>query len=102
MFYDWWLSFKTWAQSLVLTISDMLKDVFLWIMEQLFSVVLIALDGMGSLFEGLNVAPYLTALPSGARWMLDVIGFGTAMGMIVSAIIIRVMLQLIPFTRLGS
>jgi hypothetical protein len=41
-------------------------------------------------------------LPAGMIEVLQAIGLSTAMGIIVTAIIIRVTLQLIPFTRLGS
>lgn len=101
-FIGWWEAFKGWAKSLVLTIFDMIKDVFIWLIEALLSVVLVAIQGLGALFDGLNVAQYITALPPSVQWVMAQSGVGTALGMIVSAIIIRLTLQLIPFTRLGS
>lgn len=101
-FIGWWEAFKGWGKSLVLTVFDMLKDVFIWLIDALLSVVLLAIQGLGSLFDGLNVAQYITALPSSAQWVMAQTGIGTALGMIVTAIIIRLTLQLIPFTRLGS
>lgn len=99
---DWWLAFKEWAKQFLITILDMLKDFFFWIFEQLLGLVLLILQGMGSLFDALNVAQYFSAIPPGVQWVMAQTGFGTAMGMITAAIVIRILLQLIPFTRLGS
>lgn len=98
-FTDWLLSIlKTMANTLL----DMMKDVFLFAFEQIMILIIFVLDGMGTFFEGLNVAQYFSAIPPGTAWVLNQIGVGQALGMIVSAITIRLLLQLIPFTRLGS
>lgn len=89
-------------KALALTIYTFLKDALLWFFEQSMILVTLILDGMGDLFSGLNVTQYFDAIPPEVGWVMNQLGVGEATGMIVSAIAIRLMLQLIPFTRLGS
>ena len=88
--------------SLLLSLFDILKDLFYWIMEQLLSFGAIILDGVGSLMTGLNVSQYMTFLPSETIYIISIIGLGEAMGMIVTCLTVRFFLQLIPFVRWGS
>lgn len=101
-FISVWDNFIHFMKSLVLTLFDMLKDVFYFILESLFGLVQVALDGMGHLFNGMNFAQYISAIPDDVSNILGLLGVGQAMTMIVGAIVIRVLLQLIPFVRLGS
>lgn len=87
---------------LVLSLYDMLKDFFMWIMDSLLSIGLIFLDGAGALLGGLDIAQYFSFLPSETLYMLQITGFSEAMGMIVTCISIRFILQMIPFVRWGS
>lgn len=97
-----WNEFVDFMYSLVLTVFDILKDFFFWILEQIFDLVLHLLDGLGSLFSGLDIAQYISAIPPGTAHIMSQIGFSTAMGMIVTSLTIRFFLQLIPFVRFGS
>lgn len=94
--------FKEFLYSLVLTIGDMFKDIFMWLFEQFMDITILALSGLGSLFDGLNIANHINSIPPAAKYFASSSGLGEAMGMIVSALTIRFLLQLIPFTRLGS
>lgn len=85
-----------------LTIYTFIKDAFLWFMEQLFDLVILILDGLGDLFSGLDVTQYMNGIPSEVGWVMNQCGLGIAMGMIGTAITIRLILQLIPLVRLGS
>lgn len=76
-------------------------DIFSWLFEQVLTV---AISGIGSL----NVAGltgYVSSvgtMPAQILNVLGLLGIGTAISIISAAITIRLALQLIPFTRLGS
>lgn len=104
--YNWLTDFLDWAIGILKTLANtlftMMKDVFLWFFEQIMILVTFILQGMGELFQGLNVSQYFSGIPSDVAWVIGQTGLGEALGMIVAAITIRIFLQLIPFTRLGS
>lgn len=106
MMLDWLANafnkFIDFLYALLLTLFDMLKDLLFWIFEQIFTVALFLLDGLGSLIEGLNVAQYFSALPPETIYLLSISGFGEAMGMITTCLVIRFLIQMIPLVRWGS
>lgn len=80
---------------------DVLKDVFAWLFDQCMSVVVSAVSSL----DVSGMSSYASAsgsLPASILNVLSLLGVGTAIGIITSAIGIRLILQLIPFTRLGS
>jgi hypothetical protein len=80
---------------------DLLTDLFVWSFDSvlgLASSALTAIDVSGMTSAG----QWWGTMPAEIMNMLGLTGFGIAMGIIVSAIGIRLVLQLIPFTRLGS
>lgn len=97
-----WNSFERWGKSVLLTLFDMLKDFLYFIFETLLEIVQLILNGLGSLFDSINLAQYISAIPPDVSNVMGLTGLGQAMSMIVAAIGIRVLLQLIPFVRLGS
>jgi len=103
---DWlanrWNDFIDFMWQLVLSVFDMLKDFFIWVMEQLMDLVILALDGLDALVSGLGIASYFSIIPPETAYMLSQIGISQALGIIVTALTIRFILQLIPFVRLGS
>ena len=101
-FANRWNDFVDFMWRLMLSLFDMLKDFFYWIMEQLFEVGIIIIDSVGSLMNGLNVAQYISALPTTTAHMMSQIGIGEAMGMIITCLSVRFILQMIPFVRWGS
>lgn len=90
------------VQSFVKTLLAMLKDLFFWAVDTVLSLVTGIVDALSFDLSGLNVQQYLGALGAEAVNILGLIGMGSALGMIVGALVIRFTLQLIPFTRLGS
>ncbi|MEW6470518.1 MAG: DUF2523 family protein [Bacteroidota bacterium] len=91
---------KVFLQSLVLTLWDAFQDFFAWIFDQLLSIASSALslvDFDASQFNACSVP-----LAGEVLNILGLVGIGEAAAIIVSAIGIRIILQLIPFTRLGS
>lgn len=103
---DWfanrWNDLIDFLWRLVLSLYDMLKDFFMWVIESLMDIGIYILDGVGSLLDGLNIAQYFTALPPETIYMLKITGFSEAMGMIVVCLGIRFTIQMIPFVRWGS
>ena len=103
---DWfanrWNDFIDFTWRIVLSLFDMLKDFFIWIMEQLMTVGITLLDGIGSLMSGLNIAQYMAFRPSETAHTMAIIGISEALGMIVTCLTIRFLLQTIPFVRWGS
>lgn len=85
---------------LLLSLFDMLKDLFYWIFDTILGFFTDVLNGLGDLFNGLDVLQYVNALPSDISAFLSAIAFGQALGMITTALIIRLTINLIPFIRI--
>lgn len=80
---------------------DLIKDGFSWLFDQVLQIATTAVSSI-------QVGP-LTSLVSGVGTLpgeilniLGLLGVGTAIGIITAAIGIRLLMQLIPFVRLGS
>lgn len=103
---DWlanrWNEFIDFVWRIVLSIFDMLKDFFIWVMETILDAAIALLDGISSLVDGLDVASYFGSLPPETANMLSQLGLSEAMGMIITAITVRFLLQMIPLVRWGS
>ena len=103
---DWlagvWNAFVDLMYRMVLTVYDAFKDLLLWAFDEFMGLSIFILDGVGDLFSSLDVTQYVEALPVETKGILALTGIGDASSMIVAAIIIRLILQLIPFVRLGS
>lgn len=103
---DWfankWNEFVDYIYRIFLSIVDFAKDFLFFVLDTLFEIVVFFIDGLASLFQGLNPLQYITAIPPETQYFMQVCGFSDAMSLIVSSLIIRMMLQLIPFVRLGS
>ncbi|NBD21954.1 DUF2523 domain-containing protein [Aquabacterium fontiphilum] len=82
-------------------IWHVLTDIVCWAFDQLLSLAVSILSAFD--FSALSSqAGAWAGLPASLIEVLQAIGLTTCLGLIVSAITIRVLLQLIPFTRLGS
>ena len=77
-------------------------DLGVWLFEQFMDLSIMILNSLGFDFDALNVTKYMTVLPQETINMMGLIGIGQAMAIIIGAIGVRIVLQLIPFTRLGS
>lgn len=77
-------------------------DVGVWLFDQALGLAVTVLDGISWPETAFEVAQYIQALPVDVLNILGLIGVGEALGIILIAILIRITLQLIPFTRLGS
>lgn len=95
----------TWFGKLAVAIFtagwDFVRDAFCWPFEQIMNIVVSAVSSLD--LSGLQ--SYTSAwgsLPGELINILGLLGVGDASAIIISAIGIRLVLQLIPFTRLGS
>lgn len=81
--------------------SDLIKDMFSWAFEEILKVVVLALGAidLGPLTSAIQSAG---SLPGDVLNILGLLGVGSAIAVITAAIVVRITLQLIPFTRLGS
>lgn len=97
-----WNLFIDFMYSLLLSLITMLKDLCMWLFEQLFSLAISILETFASALETLDFTKYISGLPSEVLQVLGLLGISTATQMIITAILIRLGLQLIPFVRFGS
>ncbi|HHX8562865.1 MULTISPECIES: DUF2523 family protein, partial [Vibrio] len=49
-----------------------------------------------------DMSQYMTSIPPTVSWVMAAVGLPQCLSIILAAITVRLMLQLIPFTRLGS
>ncbi|MEZ8724529.1 DUF2523 family protein [Vibrio pomeroyi] len=87
---------------LLLSLITMLKDMVYWVVEQFMEVVNSALSSAVALFQPVDVSQYLQSIPPNVAWVMGAVGLPQCLSLIISAIALRMILQLIPFTRLGS
>jgi len=80
----------------------MLKDLFFWAVEQVMEMVNMLLSGVFALFAPVDMSQYMTSIPPTVSWVMAAVGLPQCLSIILAAITVRLMLQLIPFTRLGS
>lgn len=80
---------------------DLLKDAACWVFDSLLAIVTGAVTALD--FSAISEWTGLWQMvPPEVSEVLAAIGLGSAFTIIASAIVIRLTLQLIPFTRLGS
>lgn len=101
LFVDFWKVITDFFKSAMLTIFDVLKDFLYFVFDAFLGLLVFILDTIGNAFNLVNISNWINFPPEVAN-MIGLIGLSQAMGLIMSAIVIRMALQLIPFTRLGS
>lgn len=77
-------------------------DLFVWLFDQSLGLAASVLDTFSFDAELFNPAAYIDALPPEILDMLRLCRVGECMAIIAASVVVRIMLQLIPFTRLGS
>lgn len=93
-------------KSLVKSLWDLLTDLVFWLFESLFALAADLIKGivqsfnLSSLSNTLN--GYWDMVPLDVQTVMSAIGLPTALGIVITGILIRFGLQLIPFVRLGS
>lgn len=99
------VAFATWIgklfQAVFVAIWDLFRDGVVWVFDSFLALAVSILNAFD--FSGLTQAVGAWAsLPAGVIEVLNGIGLGGALAVVVSAIGIRLLLQLVPLTRLGS
>lgn len=80
---------------------DLLKDGACWVFDSFLAIVTAAVTALD--FSQISEWTGLwAAVPAEVTQVLAAIGLGTAFSIIAAAIVVRLTMQLIPFTRLGS
>ncbi|GAA7764753.1 hypothetical protein RN01_02215 [Cupriavidus sp. SHE] len=79
-------------------------DLVCWAFESFLKLTQVILNGLPGTdaFAALNPAQYISAAPPELVNMIGLMRVGEGLAMILAAIGIKLVLQLIPFTRLGS
>ena len=88
-------------QAVILACWDFVRDMLTWPFEQILDIAKKAIDSINVSGVSGSVGVW-GQLPGEVLNILGVLGVGTAIGIISSAIAIRLVLQLIPFVRLGN
>lgn len=103
---DWlaetWNELQQFLYSLVLSIKTIFQDIGIYFFEKFLDVALLAINGLDRFFSGLDIASHINSLPPEVSYYASALGLSQAMSMIIVSITIRMLLQLIPFVRLGS
>lgn len=100
MFTDIYRAITNFLYRLVISFVDMLKDLFFWIFETVTDVLLSIISSVFALFSPIEIPT--SFIPPNVSWVFSQIGLPNCLLIIVTALIVRMMLQLIPFVRLGS
>ena len=87
---------------LVISLVDMMSDMLLALFEQMLGAAKGLVSLISDMLAPVDLSQYLTGFPSGVAWVMAQIGLPQALAIIIVAITIRLILQLIPFVRLGS
>lgn len=92
-----------WAVIKVVFIAawEMLTDLISWLFDMLLGVVVSAVTAI-DVTAITNQLGWFQQIPADVLTVMAACGFGSAFGIISAALMIRFVLQLIPFVRLGS
>ncbi|NOI06982.1 DUF2523 family protein [Vibrio anguillarum] len=103
---DWfaerWNDFIQVCMSFLLTLWDILVDISCYVFDAVFTVCLSIVSGLGGAFSSFGILQYLNMLPPSMLNVMALVGVNEVSSIIVSAVVVRFILQLIPFVRLGS
>lgn len=103
---DFIARFANWLLALIKNLFDsfvlMLKDLGAWTLDIIFDVVEAAMTGLDALLPDNPFQGWWNSLPPEVNGMANALGLPEALGLIVAALVVRFLLQLIPFVRWGS
>jgi hypothetical protein len=102
------VAFAAWLASLAVAVFAAVwllgTDLGCWLLEGFLAIIQTVLESLPGVdgFALFNPAQYVSALPADVVNMVGLIRVGEALAIILAAILIKLTLQIIPFTRLGS
>lgn len=92
---QFWDSIVKFFKAFLLTFFDMIKDFACWIFDQILTGVHAAI---ASFDLSLNLACNWSGLPDTMTNFLGLLHFGTALGILIAACLVKITLKLIPFS----
>lgn len=102
LFENLWESFVEFLKNFLLTLVDAFKDLFYFVIDTLLEFVVPLIDTITAPLTVFNPQTYINALPFEILNVMGLLRLGEAMAIVVAALLIRLIMQLIPFVRLGS
>lgn len=100
-FEDFWDNFIDFFKDIFEALWLLVKDFFFWVLETILELAKNIISAM-DFTQIEQYASSFGSLPADVLNIMGLIGLGYALGIIFTAISIRFLLQLVPFTRLGS
>ncbi len=104
--YDWVIGLLPWLITLIKAIFQAiwvaLQDLFLWVFETCLGLIKSIVSALPIDPQIFNVQEWLNSASPQLLEVFYAIHTPEAIGMIVTCLGIRLLMQLIPFTRLGS
>lgn len=102
MFDEYWQAFVTFCYSCLLTLKDIITDVFYFLFDSILGLILFILDSITFIGSSFDVVAHMSAIPPETQAVMHEAGVNEGVAMVTAALGVRILLQLIPFTRLGS
>ncbi len=87
---------------LMITCIDLVADLVCGAVDAVLGVITEILSGFSGVADLVGISSIMSSLPTGFTNAMYFMGLPSCMGMLVTALGIRAVLQLIPFVRLGS
>ncbi|MBM5031563.1 DUF2523 domain-containing protein [Vibrio parahaemolyticus] len=84
------------------TLFDIIMDVSIFIFDVIMEALILLINGFVELFEFMDFTEYFDMLPDDFINAANALGLSQAFTIIISAHFIKILLQLIPFVRLGA
>lgn len=88
--------------NLFISIVNAFKDMFLWGFDQLMGFGSDVLGALMAFLQPVDMSQYLSSIPAYVGWMFGQLGLPQCLSLVAVSLAIRLVLQLIPFVRLGS
>lgn len=77
-------------------------DLGAWLFEQMLDIAITVLNSISFDSATFNPGSYVSALPAELVNVLGLLRVGECIAIIAAACVVKLLLQLVPFTRLGS
>lgn len=90
------------VKSALLTLWDMFKDLLIFITDTIMQAGFLILEGFADVLALVDLSTHITSMPPEVQFVMSQTGLGAAIGIVMTAGAARLMMQLIPFVRLGS
>jgi hypothetical protein len=101
-FFDIFKAFTDFFKAMLLTVFDILKDVLFFAFDVFMGLAVGLLSVFSNIFNPSMFSNLFQNFPPETLNILGLLGFAECIGLIITSLGIRITLQLIPFTRLGS